>query len=295
MVLDKYISDLLYRYDCVIVPEFGGFISNTISAKNISSQNKFLPPTKEIGFNKFLNKNDGLLSYYISQSKGISYNKALEYIKDNVSKWNSKLETNKYININDIGSFRLTEERVLEFYATDSINYLTDSYGLSTFTAISVNGNNTNKQKNTRVYNSNSTPKIMRYVALAISFVAVGSMSYYQLKTIPQSTNRAEFDFSAISNIDEDIIKATASNKDYVISKKPKVQYHIISGAFGVKDNAKKELSRLQNKGITGVLLNKNKSGLYLVAYRSFDDINNAQDYLKKIRDNDKKAWILKK
>ncbi|MDA9349687.1 hypothetical protein N9R21_07960, partial [Polaribacter sp.] len=32
MTVEKYINELLYRYDCVIVPNFGGFITNKIGA-----------------------------------------------------------------------------------------------------------------------------------------------------------------------------------------------------------------------------------------------------------------------
>jgi hypothetical protein len=81
MNLDKFISDLLYRYDCVIVPGFGGFIANRVSAKNISSQHKFIPPTKEIAFNSNLNQNDGLLANYIKRSNNISYSHAINQKK----------------------------------------------------------------------------------------------------------------------------------------------------------------------------------------------------------------------
>ena len=30
MILATYINDLLYRYDCVIVPDFGGFVTNRV-------------------------------------------------------------------------------------------------------------------------------------------------------------------------------------------------------------------------------------------------------------------------
>ena len=48
MTIAKYINDLLYRYDCVIVPNFGGFITNRIGAKVNPFTNNFYPPTKQI-------------------------------------------------------------------------------------------------------------------------------------------------------------------------------------------------------------------------------------------------------
>ena len=42
MDITKYISDLLYRYDCVIIPGFGGFITNKIGAKLDEKKHRIL-------------------------------------------------------------------------------------------------------------------------------------------------------------------------------------------------------------------------------------------------------------
>ena len=72
MNLASYINDLLYRYDCVIVPNFGGFITNKVSAKINENTNSIYPPSKKISFNKHLNVNDGLLVNYVATSENIS-------------------------------------------------------------------------------------------------------------------------------------------------------------------------------------------------------------------------------
>ena len=41
MALEDYIKDLLYRYDCVIIPNFGGFVTNQISAQIDTDSNTF--------------------------------------------------------------------------------------------------------------------------------------------------------------------------------------------------------------------------------------------------------------
>ena len=75
MNLANYINDLLYRYDCVIVPDFGGFVTNRIGAKLNSDTHTFSPPTKQIAFNSHLKHNDGLLANYIASSEQISFEK----------------------------------------------------------------------------------------------------------------------------------------------------------------------------------------------------------------------------
>ena len=52
MQLETYISDLLYRYECVTVPEFGAFLTQRVSAKVHESTNAFYPPKKVLSFNE---------------------------------------------------------------------------------------------------------------------------------------------------------------------------------------------------------------------------------------------------
>ena len=84
MTLAKYIGDLLYRYECVIVPKFGGFVTNEISAKVNHFTHTFYAPSKQITFNSHLQNSDGLLVNYVASAKSISYAKANEFIENEV-------------------------------------------------------------------------------------------------------------------------------------------------------------------------------------------------------------------
>ena len=76
MQLDHYISDLLYRYECVIVPDFGAFLTQFKSASVHATTNAFYPPKKKLSFNSQLINNDGLLANYISKTEMISHEEA---------------------------------------------------------------------------------------------------------------------------------------------------------------------------------------------------------------------------
>ena len=43
MQIEKHISDLLYRYQCVTVPGFGAFLTETVSAHVTGSASSFFP------------------------------------------------------------------------------------------------------------------------------------------------------------------------------------------------------------------------------------------------------------
>ena len=51
MNIETYISDLLYRHDCVIIPGLGGIITNYRSAQIHPVSHKLQPPSKSIRFN----------------------------------------------------------------------------------------------------------------------------------------------------------------------------------------------------------------------------------------------------
>lgn len=133
MKLEQYISELLYKYDCVIVPGLGGFVANYKSATIQPIQNTFSPPSKSISFNKNLNNNDGLLANFIAQKETISFDTATKKIEEYVSTINHDLKLKKRISLNDIGSIFLDSETRIQFEPQNSVNYLLGSYGLSVF------------------------------------------------------------------------------------------------------------------------------------------------------------------
>ena len=93
MGVEKHIKDLLYRYDCVIVPDFGGFIANHVSAKVDLRTHQFTPPGRSISFNSNLKRNDGLLADRIADINDISYTVARDTINTFLSAVHNDLYT----------------------------------------------------------------------------------------------------------------------------------------------------------------------------------------------------------
>jgi cell division septation protein DedD len=131
MTLSKYISDLLYRYECVIIPEFGGFLTKTISARIDEKTQVIYPPTKKLSFNAHLKENDGLLANHVAVSEKIPYDSALNYILFEVENWQKKLQ-NESVELEGIGVFSINNEQKILFEPDPDANFLIDSFGLST-------------------------------------------------------------------------------------------------------------------------------------------------------------------
>lgn len=132
MNVDKHISELLYEHDCVIVPKFGGFVSNYSSAKIHPTQHSFSPPSKKIVFNKNLVANDGLLANNIVTSENKSYPEAMSEIEHFVAETNTLLSKGNKVEIANVGSLRLDVERNIQFTPSNT-NFHLGSFGLAEF------------------------------------------------------------------------------------------------------------------------------------------------------------------
>lgn len=137
MTLSKYIRDLLYRYECVIIPEFGGFLTKTISAQIDEKSSTLHPPSKRLGFNSQLKENDGLLANYIASVDKVSYETATNFIELEVKKWQEKL-VNKDVVLEEVGTFSLNNDKNIVFEPDPNANFLTDSFGLTSIVAPTV-------------------------------------------------------------------------------------------------------------------------------------------------------------
>ena len=136
-----YISELLYRYECVILPGFGAFLTRRQSASIVEETNAFYPPKKIISFNNQLVNNDGLLANYIASAEHISYTDAIAKIQRFVLSLNEKLAKGERIDFDKIGAFFTSVENTLQFEPYDTENYLTEAFGLTSFVSPKVERN----------------------------------------------------------------------------------------------------------------------------------------------------------
>jgi nucleoid DNA-binding protein len=131
--LAQHIEQLLYKHDCVIVPQFGGFVANYKSATVNRIQGKFSPPSKLISFNKNLLSNDGLLANRIAKTENITYEEALEIVSQVVTQIQLRLKETKVAVLPNVGQLYIDINNSIRFEPSNSKNFLLDSFGLSSF------------------------------------------------------------------------------------------------------------------------------------------------------------------
>ncbi len=131
MQLATYISDLLYRYECVIIPGFGAFLTQYRSAKIDVTTNTFSPPGKAVMFNRQLQTNDGILANYVASVENCSYTVALQKIRNFTGDLSLQLSEGKTVTLEKVGDFHLNEERTVQFKPSENGNFSTAAFGLA--------------------------------------------------------------------------------------------------------------------------------------------------------------------
>ena len=130
MKMETYISDLLYRHDCVIIPGLGGIITNYRSAQIHPVSHTLRPPSKSIRFNVNLQEDDGLLANYVSSCESISFASAQIKIERFVSSIQNDLQHKKEARLPKIGVLSVDINGIISFEPDLKVNYLPDAFGL---------------------------------------------------------------------------------------------------------------------------------------------------------------------
>ncbi|MEN8857107.1 MAG: SPOR domain-containing protein [Flavobacteriaceae bacterium] len=297
MTTANYIKDLLYRYDCVIVPNFGGFVTNRISARINTDSNTFYPPTKEVGFNSHLTHNDGLLANYIASVENISFEKANATILETVSEWNTAIKTEAVV-LENVGSFSLNEKNQLIFSPTNTINYLTSSFGLTSFESNEIARTAEKVIPLVPVNQPRKTPVFIKYAAAAAVFLAFGYVGWTGYENKQDQLNFAKDQKQLEQKIQTAtfVIESPLATIELNVDKELPKPYHVIAGAFQFTENAEKKVNQLKAKGFKAIILGKNKWGLTQVAYASFYKKTDAFKSLASVRKTDSRdAWLLVK
>lgn len=309
MQLETYISDLLYRYDCVTVPDFGAFLTQRVSAKVHESTHAFYPPKKVLSFNEQLQHNDGLLSSYIAEVEKLPYEVAVQKLEKHVKALKSYLVQGETLAFHNIGEMVLNTEGKIMFDPSYHVNYLTDAFGLSQFVSQNVTREVYKKEVEAieKVIPLSITPEqrktrpYLKYAAVAVialGLIGVGMSNYYvgQIETQNQIAQE-----QAHAQLETKVQEATFIIKNPLPAatlnvEKQVGQYHIVAGAFRVEENSDKKVKQLQDKGYKARKIGVNKYGLHEVVYSSYTDRIEALNALRQIKKaHNPDAWLLVK
>lgn len=136
--LERHIEILLLSNDCVIVPDFGGFMAHHVDARYDGRDNMFLPPLRTVGFNPQLKMNDSLLAQSYVEAYDISYPEAIDRLANEVAEIRQRLENEGKYEINNIGTIYLNEDGNYTFEPCEAGILTPNYYGLGGFDMLSL-------------------------------------------------------------------------------------------------------------------------------------------------------------
>jgi len=311
MQIEKHISDLLYRYQCVTVPGFGAFLTETVSAHVTGSASSFFPPKKVVSFNANVKNNDGLLANHVALQEKMSYELAVIKIGDVVNEWTYLLQNRNRVVLKNIGEISVNNEMNWVFEPANTLNYLTDSFGLTPFVSPEITREILKQEvealeEKTPIIFTPERKKDYSYLKYAAIFVVMlgaggfGYKTYYdqqiETKTLAVQKNVQE-------KVQQQIQEATfvisapveAVELSVAAPVEEKMPYHLVAGAYRSEVNANKAIAELKAAGFENAkMLPMNKHNLYPVVYGSFKNLNEAQTERKNIqKSHNSEAWLM--
>ncbi|HBL75036.1 MAG: hypothetical protein A2W90_07425 [Bacteroidetes bacterium GWF2_42_66] len=293
----SYIKELLLLNDCVVIPDFGGFVSNYKPAQ--IKHNRFMPPSKEIAFNPKLQKNDGLLINYISEKEGLEYFEAKLKVETFVDESLLKLENYERLTFEDVGQLYYDRMENLLFEPVANQNLLVDSFGLESFSY----------EKLYEKMMPKPAMKIQQPEAVQVIFsnrnvkkVLIGVPLLLALALIPVKNKDIinHSDLNIFSQLTEMVAPAQEIVAEQTTVKEPEVapvinndKYFLIGGSFRQEENAVIFIEMMKKEGYQpedlGVF-----NGLHRISIQSFSSFQEAKDKLNELRGGDPKSgvWI---
>lgn len=176
-MVEKYITELLYKHDCVVVAGLGGFILNYKNAVIDEATGIIKPPSKELAFNSSLSKDDGLLCSYIALRRNISFNDAKSYVDAFVKSLYCRLALKENVYLSGLGNFSFDEDENIVFDVQPGANFYTDYIYLSNYQLDRVACDDVPLSQGGKYIPIYKRPAI-KYAASILLILGVGTVSY---------------------------------------------------------------------------------------------------------------------
>ncbi len=134
MKIELVIQKLLYKESQISILGFGILESQYCPARIVKSEQlRFIPPHKNILFKSDASAIDVSLIKNVSEHFSLTKEKAKIEVEKFVKNVLESLEKYSQFQIDGLGFFHYDKDGEIQFKSDDSVNYLTETFGLSDF------------------------------------------------------------------------------------------------------------------------------------------------------------------
>ena len=288
--LERHIEILLLNNDCVIIPNFGGFMAHYCEAHYDIRDNSFLPPTRSIGFNPQLKINDSLLAQSYVEAYDISYPEAVRRIEKETDEMKQILDNDGYFELTDIGTLKISQEGRYTFEPCEAGLLTPNLYGLGSFQmpVLTLSEDEDDKSEEVEVNALQSSTKILDFYTdteeeektytirrSIVRNIAVACIALFAFLLIPSSLGNGEMASMSGSKIDTELLTRIMP-KDITVGNAE----HEITKALTIKEKVTKGSN---TSSFSRESVDKNKSSYYCIVLASRVAKSNAAEYVEKL------------
>lgn len=298
-----------------MVPELGAFLTQMKSAIIHEHTNAFYPPSKVISFNEKVITNDGLLVSYMADAEKKSYEEILKQVVETVDDWKKRLQKGERLTLTNIGELWFSSDHKIQFQPHYQVNYLTSSFGLSSFVSLPVTREVLKEEVvameeaipfiiTPEKRETSSFRPYLKYAAVLLLALSTGLTGFrFYNETInkqqlveQQVTEQVSKRIQEATFFDMEPLELPSISLNTKTKKENVRTHHIVAGAFRIKKNADRKIRLLKRQGYNAAYIGTNTFGLHQVSYDSYTDTNEALNALKLIkRAHSADAWMLSK
>lgn len=314
MDLAVYIKELLYRHDCVIIPDLGAIVANYEPAEINYGRKTIYPPGKSILFNRNLKYNDGLLISHIANINNEPFGETQAKLEKKVFEIKSVLAGGNRYCLEDLGYFYPDPKKNILFQPDLKINLMLDSYGMSFIQyRDEVNPVRSLKYRNLSgisqdkhyragmrkwIYTAAAASIVTAFALIAIPFGSPGNRLPDNSSVNPFNKERTELTIpeerqsSAMVSSDNAPVNVPVHSSTSVSQCSAKEIHHIITGSYSSFANAREEIHKLRINGWNARLL-FTASEVYRVSVFSSGDLEETLNQLHVVRAGiNNSAWL---
>jgi len=293
-----YLELALSIHNCVTIPELGGFIVN---------QEQWLPgsepgvPGFTIVFNPDLKHDDGILISYYKRDENISYNAALQKVKDFVKTLKQQLLNKRAVHCGRLGALSVNADGKL-FFESDKTFIYPNFYGLTALQLNYLSEINKGQEFQRRRFP-------VKYTLGSIA-AAVATMFLFTIPSVnvdnsgKSSVQQSGFVYSlseskkSLLNVDSARFAESEVERRADEGIKTSLRtYYIIVGGEDTNSQAKRLLDKIRENGIKDAEIVESE-GRFRIYAASFPDKSKAESFLDTFRKENPKyetAWLYSK
>lgn len=324
----KHIETLIWQHECIIVPQFGGFVTQVQGTYTTDSGNSFMPPMRTVGFNDKLSGNDGILVSSYMDTYGLNEAEAKRMLQTDILEMREQLLHQGNYDLGRIGRLEQDEDGEILFFPNNGC-IAPEFYGLEALDfpllpqdAVAVPAPKLTAAEKPVPKSEGSPKEEKEHITLHINrrtlhtalSIAAAILLFFLVST-PVNTNlwnrneallaqdilssalqimpRMETKEAPVSIVPKDTVTAKASEAPQQMASTEE-EYAVVVASAIPENNAQNFVKHLQKKGIEDATIYKH-GAMIRVLFRGFATESDARKKMQDLQSVPELqgAWIL--